>query len=103
MHVGHLRTTIVGDASPERWSTSAIASCDRTIWRLGTPFGMLIEHLLDVDVGTVEAELVRTDPSAFYQAARAKFAADQTFATQRAAAVYVCRRGKPRPSRSGSS
>src|SRR6478672_5459588 len=53
MHVGHLRTTVVGD-----WVT---------------PFGMLIEHLLDVGEGSAEAGLLVTDPNAFYQAARVKF------------------------------
>src|SRR6478609_2491116 len=39
----------------------------------GTPFGMLIEHLLDVGRDSEEADLLVTDPNAFYQAARVKF------------------------------
>src|SRR5699024_5682962 len=32
----------------------------------GTPFGTLIEHLLEVGEDSAEAELVESDPSAFY-------------------------------------
>ena len=35
----------------------------------GTPFGMLIEHLLDVGEESPEADQLRSDPNAFYQAA----------------------------------
>ena len=46
----------------------------------GTPFGMLIEHLLDVGEGADRPRLVETDPNAFYQEARAKFDSDPAFA-----------------------
>ncbi|HCX83818.1 MAG TPA: arginine--tRNA ligase [Micrococcales bacterium] len=74
MHVGHLRTTIVGDAlarTLEALGHRVIRQNHIGDW--GTPFGMLIEHYLEVGEASPEADLLRTDPNAFYQAARAKF------------------------------
>ena len=74
MHVGHLRTTVVGDSiarTLEKLGHSVIRQNHIGDW--GTPFGMLIEHLLEVGEDSAEAELLKTDPNAFYQAARAKF------------------------------
>ncbi|MDN5821565.1 MAG: arginine--tRNA ligase, partial [Brachybacterium sp.] len=74
MHVGHLRTTVVGDSivrTVEKLGHTAIRQNHIGDW--GTPFGMLIEHLLEVGEDSADADLVRTDPNAFYQAARAKF------------------------------
>jgi len=81
MHVGHLRTTVVGDSlarTLEHLGHQVIRQNHIGDW--GTPFGMLIEHLLDVGEGTDAARLVETDPNAFYQAARAKFDDDPKFA-----------------------
>ena len=80
MHVGHLRTTIVGDSlarTLEHLGHHVIRQNHIGDW--GTPFGMLIEHLLDVGESSAEADLLVTDPNAFYQSARAKFDADDTF------------------------
>ena len=74
MHVGHLRTTVVGDSLArvlERLGHTVIRQNHVGDW--GTPFGMLIEHLLEVGEDSSEAKLLETDPNAFYQAARAKF------------------------------
>ena len=74
MHVGHLRTTVVGDSiarTLEHLGHNVIRQNHIGDW--GTPFGMLIEHLLDVGEGSDEAGLLVTDPNAFYQAARVKF------------------------------
>ena len=74
MHVGHLRTTVVGDSlarTLELLGHNVIRQNHIGDW--GTPFGMLIEHLLEVGEGAPEAELLTTDPNAFYQAARTKF------------------------------
>ena len=80
MHVGHLRTTVIGDALVrmlEYVGHEVIRENHLGDW--GTPFGMLIEHL--VDVGGVEgaATLDVRDLDAFYKAARAKFDADDEF------------------------
>ncbi|MGN6754666.1 MAG: arginine--tRNA ligase [Intrasporangium sp.] len=74
MHVGHLRTTIVGDSlarTLEHLGHNVIRQNHVGDW--GTPFGMLIEHLLEVGEDSDEAHLLVTDPNAFYQAARVKF------------------------------
>ncbi|WP_426996735.1 arginine--tRNA ligase [Pseudarthrobacter sp. N5] len=74
MHVGHLRTTVVGDCLVrvlEALGHTVIRQNHIGDW--GTPFGMLIEHWLEVGEDSAEAALLVDDPSAFYQAARAKF------------------------------
>jgi arginyl-tRNA synthetase len=87
MHVGHLRTTVVGDSLVrvlEALGDTVIRQNHIGDW--GTPFGMLIEHWLEVGEDSPEAALLVDDPSAFYQAARAKFdasaAEDDGFATR---------------------
>ena len=74
MHVGHLRTTVVGDSlarTLEFLGHNVVRQNHIGDW--GTPFGMLIEHLLEVGEDSGEAQLLTTDPNAFYQAARTKF------------------------------
>jgi arginyl-tRNA synthetase len=81
MHVGHLRSTIVGDAIArvsEFVGDHVIR--DNHVGDWGTPFGMLIEHLVDVGEDSPQAGLLRTDPNAFYQGARVKFDSDPVFA-----------------------
>jgi arginyl-tRNA synthetase len=81
MHVGHLRSTIVGDAIAR--VTEFVGDHvikDNHVGDWGTPFGMLIEQLVDVGEDSPEAGLLRTDPNAFYQAARVKFDSDPVFA-----------------------
>jgi len=83
MHVGHLRATIVGDAIVrvlELVGHHVIR--DNHVGDWGTPFGMLLEHLVDVGDDSAEAGLLRTDPNAFYQAARVQFDTDPAFAAR---------------------
>jgi arginyl-tRNA synthetase len=81
MHVGHLRSTIVGDAIARVTGFMGHRLIrDNHVGDWGTPFGMLIEHLVDVGDDSPEAGLLRTDPNAFYQAARVKFDSDAVFA-----------------------
>ena len=80
MHVGHLRTTIVGDAIArviEFVGHHLIR--DNHVGDWGTQFGMLIEYLFDVGEDAPEAQLLRTDPNTFYQSARVKFDTDPDF------------------------
>ena len=96
MHVGHLRTTVVGDALGrvlERLGHDVIRQNHIGDW--GTPFGMLIEHLLDVGEGSAEAGLLETDPNAFYQAARSDFDRDPAFAARARARVVSLQAGDP--------
>src|SRR6201985_983163 len=89
MHVGHLRTTIVGDAIARVLEFAGHRVIrDNHVGDWGTPFGMLLEHLLDVGVDSAEAGLLTTDPNAFYQAARRKFDSDPAF-TERARSRLV--------------
>ena len=89
MHVGHLRTTIVGDAIARVLEFAGHRVIrDNHVGDWGTPFGMLIEHLLDVGEHSAEAALLTTDPNAFYQAARRKFDNDPAF-TERARSRLV--------------
>jgi arginyl-tRNA synthetase len=81
MHVGHLRSTIVGDAIARILEFAGHTVIrDNHVGDWGTPFGMLIEHLLDVGEDSPQAQLLRTDPNTFYQAARVKFDTDPVFA-----------------------
>jgi arginyl-tRNA synthetase len=81
MHVGHLRSTIVGDAIARVTDFMGDHLIrDNHVGDWGTPFGMLIEHLVDVGEDSPEAGLLRTDPNAFYQHARVKFDGDPAFA-----------------------
>jgi len=96
MHVGHLRTTVVGDAlarTLEALGHHVVRQNHIGDW--GTPFGMLIEHLLDVGEGSPEAALLESDPNAFYQAARTDFDTDPAFATRARTRVVALQAGDP--------
>ena len=96
MHVGHLRTTVVGDAlarTLEHLGHSVVRQNHIGDW--GTPFGMLIEHLLDVGEDSHEAHALESDPNAFYQAARAKFDVGDEFATRSRRRVVTLQAGDP--------
>ncbi len=96
MHVGHLRTTVVGDAlarTLECLGHDVVRQNHVGDW--GTPFGMLIEHLLDVGEGSAQAALVETDPNSFYLAARSAFDSDPDFADRARARVVALQAGDP--------
>src|ERR1700723_382985 len=96
MHVGHLRTTIVGDAIVRALEFAGHDVIrDNHVGDWGTQFGMLIEPLLDVGEGSPEAGLLRTDPNAFYQAARRKFDSDPDFAERSRKRVVDLQGGDP--------
>ena len=81
MHVGHLRTTVVGDAIVRilgYLGHDVIRANHLGDW--GTQFGLLIEHLLDVGEDTARQQLSAGEINAFYQAARVKFDSDPAFA-----------------------
>lgn len=80
MHVGHLRSTIIGDAAVRllEWQGHTVIRQNH-IGEWGTPFGMLVEHLLDVGESEAAHELSVGDLNGFYQAARRKFDTDETF------------------------
>ena len=81
MHVGHLRSTIIGDATVRVLSfigDNVIRQNHVGDW--GTQFGMLIAHLED-QVGTGEsADLALKDLEKFYQESKKRFDEDAAFA-----------------------
>jgi arginyl-tRNA synthetase len=81
MHVGHLRSTFIGDAAVRvlEWLGYEVVR-ENHIGDWGTPFGMLIEHLLDIGEQEAAHELSIGDLDGFYKAARAKFDSDPSFA-----------------------
>ncbi|HJY55403.1 MAG TPA: arginine--tRNA ligase [Streptosporangiaceae bacterium] len=96
MHVGHLRTTVVGEAVARVLEFAGHHVIrDNHVGDWGTQFGMLIEYLLDVGEDSPEATLLRTDPNAFYQAARRKFDSDRRFADRARKRVVDLQGGDP--------
>ena len=81
MHVGHLRSTLIGDALARVLGfLGHDVQRENHIGDWGTPFGMLIEYLLDVD-GAANAESFSVrDLNEFYAAARRQFDSDLDFA-----------------------
>ncbi len=80
MHVGHLRSTVIGDAAVRllEWFGHRVIKANH-LGDWGTPFGMLIEHLLDLGEAEAAHELSVGDLDSFYRAARVKFDADEAF------------------------
>jgi arginyl-tRNA synthetase len=74
MHVGHLRSTIIGDAAVRllEWLGYRVIRRNH-IGDWGTPFGMLIEHLIDIGETEAVHELTSGDLDEFYKAARRQF------------------------------
>ncbi|WP_432926764.1 arginine--tRNA ligase [Microbispora sp. CA-135349] len=96
MHVGHLRTTIVGDTlarTHEHLGNQVIRQNHLGDW--GTPFGMLIEHLLDVGEEEALGRLAAGDGNAFYQEARHKFDTDKEFEERSRRRVPLLQGGDP--------
>jgi arginyl-tRNA synthetase len=94
MHVGHLRTTVVGDAVVrilEYQGHDVIRANHLGDW--GTQFGILIEHLLDVGEDTALKELSAGEINAFYRAAQAKFESDPAFADRSRRRVVLLQGG----------
>jgi arginyl-tRNA synthetase len=95
MHVGHLRSTVIGDALArvlEFVGHDVIRQNHIGDW--GTPFGMLIEHLLDVGQGEAHASLGELND--FYRAARVKFDEDPAFADRSRHRVVLLQAGDER-------
>ncbi|MFF0522862.1 arginine--tRNA ligase [Actinomadura nitritigenes] len=97
MHVGHLRTTIVGDAIARILDfLGHDVVRDNHVGDWGTPFGMLIEHLLDLgEDAAARGDSSVSDLTAFYQAARAKFDGDEGFADRSRRRVVALQAGDP--------
>jgi arginyl-tRNA synthetase len=90
MHVGHLRTSVIGDALARllRFAGHEVLPHNH-LGDWGTPFGMLIEHLLDVPAG----QRAIADLDTFYREARRKFDGDEAFATRARKRVVLLQGG----------
>ena len=90
MHVGHLRSTDIGDALARMYRFAGHHVIARNhVGDWGTPFGMLIEHLLDLGEGEAIASLSIGDLDSFYREARTKFDADEEFKDRSRARVVM--------------
>ena len=93
MHVGHLRSTVIGDALNRMLSHKGHRVVpENHVGDWGTPFGMLIEHLIDLGL---DSEAQHIDLSTFYSDARAKFDADSDFASRSRARVVRMQSSEP--------
>jgi arginyl-tRNA synthetase len=95
MHVGHLRSTVIGDAL-----TRVLGFLGHRVIRQnhigdwGAPFGMLIEHLIDIGAADAGADWSVGDLNLFYQQAREKFDSDPDFAERARRRVVALQSGE---------
>ncbi len=81
MHVGHLRSSIIGDTLCRVLAFRGHRVIRQNhIGDWGTPFGMLIEQLVDMQQSGDAAALEPSAITEFYKAARVKFDSDSGFA-----------------------
>ncbi len=80
MHAGHLRSTVIGDCLVRLLEFAGHHVIrENHIGDWGRPFGMLIEHLLDVGEDVAASGLAQGDLDGFYKAANAKFTESEAF------------------------
>jgi len=94
MHVGHLRSTIIGDAvvrALEFRGDKVIRQNHMGDW--GTQFGMLIAHLSDKLAGNEVAETALSDLENFYREAKIRFDEEEGFADRARADVVKLQSG----------
>ncbi|MGI9280314.1 MAG: arginine--tRNA ligase [Endozoicomonas sp.] len=82
MHIGHIRSTIIGDATArtlEFLGHKVIRQNHLGDW--GTQFGMLIAHLEELEQDSQEAQAMElSNMETFYKAAKKRFDDDEDFA-----------------------
>ncbi len=94
MHVGHLRSTVIGDALVRMFEfVGHQVIRENHIGDWGTPFGMLIEHLIDLGEDEAAEHLSLGDLDGFYKEARAKFDASDDFKERARARVVALQSG----------
>ena len=92
MHVGHLRSTIIGDALARFFE-----ACKHEVERVshvgdwGTQFGMLITHLSESGLDGSQVD----DLNAFYREAKRRFDEDPAFKDRAREAVVALQQGEP--------
>jgi arginyl-tRNA synthetase len=94
MHAGHLRTAIIGDCL-----VRVLAALGHDVRRVshtgdwGTPFGMLLERLLELGEAVTVHELSVGDLDTFYKSARLRFDEDPAFAERARRRVVALQAG----------
>ena len=96
MHIGHLRTTVIGDALVRMLEfVGHTVIRENHVGDWGTPFGMLIEHLIDLGETEAAAGLSVGDLDGFYKQARTKFDASEAFQVRARNRVVMLQSGDP--------
>ena len=97
MHVGHLRSTVIGDAIARTLAFEGHrVTRQNHVGDWGTQFGMLIEHLVEQGRALQEGSDVATlDLTAIYREASARDAADPAFAERARRRVVALQSGDP--------
>jgi arginyl-tRNA synthetase len=96
LHVGHLRSTIIGDATArllEHLGHDVIRQNHLGDW--GTQFGKLIQHLVEMGVDPSEDGFTLGDLNVFYRDANAAFDSDEEFAERARRRVVLLQSGDP--------
>ena len=94
MHVGHLRSTVIGDTIVRMLEFKGHTVIrENHVGDWGTPLGMLIEHLLDLGEDRAANELGVGDLDSFYKQARSKFVSDEEFANRSRSRVVMLQGG----------
>jgi arginyl-tRNA synthetase len=103
MHVGHLRSAVIGDALVQLLEFTGESVVRRHhIGDWGTQFGMLIQYLdehpheLDHKAGEVSGEEAMSNLDRLYKAARKLFDSDEEFKTRARLRVVDLQAGEPR-------
>lgn len=90
MHVGHLRSTVIGDCLVRVYEYMGNKVIRRNhVGDWGTQFGMLTAYLLELNQNKDALQMELGDLEEFYRKAKAKFDADEGFANK--AREYVVR------------
>ncbi|MEN9580810.1 MAG: hypothetical protein RJA70_3819, partial [Pseudomonadota bacterium] len=93
MHIGHLRSSIIGDAICRVLTLGGdMVIRQNHLGDWGTQFGMLLEHLIDT-VWDKDAEHSIGDLNALYQDAKSRFDADPAFADRSRRRVVALQAG----------
>jgi arginyl-tRNA synthetase len=94
MHIGHLRSTIIGDTIARTLAFLGHTTIRQNhIGDFGTQFGMLIHYLRTNNL--VDAPFTITDLDNYYKKATEQFRADEAFAVQARRTVVELQSGEP--------
>jgi arginyl-tRNA synthetase len=96
MHIGHLRTTVIGDALVRMLEfVGHTVIRENHVGDWGTPFGMTIEHLIDIGEDEATSERSFGDLDGFYKQARAQFDGSEEFQDRARTRVVMLQAGDP--------